>query len=61
MRLTLIGYSDEEGRDIVEDGFCAAVVEYYAKWSKPRQPGGNIKAQQALRLIQHLGMRVFIH
>lgn len=61
MRLTLVGYSDEEGRDIVEDGFCAAVVEYYAKWSKPRQPGGNIKAQQALTLIQHLGMRVFIH
>ncbi|MBN4000410.1 hypothetical protein [Nostoc sp. LPT] len=61
MRLTFAEYSDTQGRVIVEDAFCAAVVEYYAKWSKPRQPGGNIKAQEALRLIQYLGIRVFIH
>jgi len=61
MSLTLAEYSDGQGRVIVEDGFCAAVVEYYAIWSKSKQPRGNIKAQQALTLIQHLGMRVFIH
>ncbi|MEH2389638.1 MAG: hypothetical protein V7K14_28535 [Nostoc sp.] len=61
MRLAFAEYSDTKGRVIVEDTFCAAVVEYYAKRSKPRQPRGNVKAQQALRLIQHLGMRVFIH
>ncbi|QSV61996.1 MAG: hypothetical protein HEQ26_03690 [Dolichospermum sp. DL01] len=59
--LTLAEYVDTQGRDIVEDGFCAAVVKYYAKYSKPRQPGGNLKAQQALQLIEQLGMRVFIH
>ncbi|BAY79221.1 hypothetical protein NIES25_57050 (plasmid) [Nostoc linckia NIES-25] len=58
MSLTLTEYSDRQGQAIIEDGFCAGVVEYYANWSKPR---GNIKAQQALTLIQHLGMRVFIH
>lgn len=59
--LTLPGYTDGQGRDIVEDGFCAAVVKYYAKYSKPRQPGANLKAQQALQFIEHLGMRVYIH
>lgn len=59
--LTLPEYVDSIGRDILEDGFCAAVVKYYAKYSQPRKPGGNLKAQQALQLIEHLGMRVFIH
>lgn len=59
--LTLPGYVDNQGRDIIEDGFCAAIVKYYAQYSNPRKPGGNVKAQQALQLIEHLGMRVFIH
>ncbi|MEH2183711.1 hypothetical protein [Nostoc sp.] len=61
MRLTFAEYSDTQGRVIVEDTFCAAIVEYYAIWLKPRQPRDNIKAQETLRLIQYLGIRVFIH
>jgi hypothetical protein len=57
----LTTYFDPEGRDILHDGLCAAIVKYYAKYYKPRIPGDNIKAQNALNLIEHLGMRVFIH
>lgn len=74
--LTLPGYYDQQGRDILEDGFCAAVVEYYAKWSKSKNKESKFKAEQALQeiealgiqfihdkageLIQHIGMRVLI-
>lgn len=75
--LTLPGYYDQQGRDILEDGFCAAVVEYYAKWSNSQNRKNRFKAEQALQeiealgiqfiqdkageLIQHIGMRVLIH
>ncbi len=74
--LTLPGYYDRLGRDILEDGFCAAVVEYYAKYSKSKNKDSKFKAEQALQeiealgiqfirdqageLIQHIGMRVLI-
>jgi hypothetical protein len=61
LSLTLRGYSDQQGRDILDDGFCAAVVEYYAQWSKVINQESKIKAKQALSMIQHLGMRLFIH
>ncbi|MBD1899311.1 hypothetical protein NDI44_19430 [Trichocoleus sp. DQ-A3] len=54
--LTLTGYSDPGGRDILEDRFCAAVVEYYARWSKSKNRQNKAKAEQALELIQYLGM-----
>jgi transcriptional regulator with XRE-family HTH domain len=54
--LRLPGYSDQQGRDILEDGFCAAVVEYYARWSKSKNRQSNVKAKQALEQIQSLGM-----
>jgi hypothetical protein len=54
--LRLPGYSDQQGRDILEDVFCAAVVEYYARWSKSNSKQSKVKAEQALELIQRLGM-----
>jgi len=59
--LTLSGYSDPEGRDILADGFCAALIEYYASYSKQVNKESQAKAQQTLDLIKHLGMRIFIH
>ncbi|MBD2490566.1 hypothetical protein [Aulosira sp. FACHB-615] len=59
--LTLSGYSDPEGRDILADGFCAAMIEYYASYSKQVNKESQIKAKQTLDLIKHLGMRLFIH
>ncbi|HEY9795829.1 MAG TPA: hypothetical protein V6D30_09325 [Leptolyngbyaceae cyanobacterium] len=54
--LRLPGYSDQQGRDILEDVFCAAVVEYYARWSKSKNRQNTFKAKQALELIQNIGM-----
>lgn len=59
MSLNLIGYNDPEGRDILEDGFCAAVVQHYACWS--RDAKANTQAKLALKLIAHLGLRTLIH
>lgn len=56
--LTLTGYFDAGGRDILEDRFCAAVVEYFARWSKSKNRQNKVKAEQALELIQHLGMEL---
>lgn len=55
--LTLKGYFDAGGRHILEDRFCAAVVEYYARWSKSNSEQSKVKSEQALKLIQHLGMK----
>jgi len=54
--LKLPGYSDQQGRHILEDVFCAAVVEYYARWSKSNSEQSKVQAEQSLELIQHLGM-----
>lgn len=54
--LTLKGYFDAGGRHILEDRFCAAVVEYYARCSKSNSEQSKVKAEQSLELIQHLGM-----
>jgi DNA-binding transcriptional regulator YiaG len=59
--LVLTGYFDIEGRNILADGFCAALIEYYASYSKQVNKESQAKAQQTLDLIQHLGMRLFIH
>ncbi|MEH1908324.1 hypothetical protein [Nostoc sp.] len=59
--LILTGYFDSEGRNILTDGFCAAMIEYYASYSKQVNKQSQAKAQQTLDLIKHLGMRVFIH
>ncbi|MDZ8070603.1 MAG: hypothetical protein RMY64_34185 [Nostoc sp. DedQUE08] len=59
--LVLTGYFDIEGRNILTDGFCAAMIEYYASYSKQVNKESQVKAQQTLDLIKHLGMRLFIH
>ncbi|MBH8567171.1 hypothetical protein I8748_34335 [Nostoc sp. CENA67] len=59
--LVLTGYFDIEGRNILADGFCAAMIEYYASYSKQVNKESQAKAQQTLDLIKHLGMRLFIH
>ncbi|MEH1829450.1 MAG: hypothetical protein V7L22_29625 [Nostoc sp.] len=59
--LVLTGYFDIEGRNILTDGFCAAMIEYYASYSKQVNKESQVKAQQTLDLIKHLGMRFFIH
>lgn len=59
--LVLTDYFDSEGRNILTDGFCAAMIEYYASYSKQVNKESQAKAQQTLDLIQHLGMRLFIH
>jgi hypothetical protein len=53
--LTLEGYKDPQGRDILEDRFCSALVEYYS------DDKANVIAQARLALIRDLGMRLFIH
>ncbi|HEY9799210.1 MAG TPA: hypothetical protein V6D25_02540 [Leptolyngbyaceae cyanobacterium] len=59
--LVLTDYFDSEGRNILTDGFCAAIIEYYASYSKQVNKESQAKAQQTLDWIQHLGMRLFIH
>lgn len=59
--LTLSEYFDHERRSILSDGFCAAIIEYYASYSKQVNKESQVKAQQTLDLIKHLGMRLFIH
>lgn len=54
-KLRLPGYADPERRDILNDIFCAAVVEYYARWSKFKNKESRVKAEQTLELIQQLG------
>lgn len=56
---TLSGYRDPQGRDILEDRFCSALVEYFA-WYAP-DAETNVQAKRALGLIRDLGMRLFIH
>ncbi len=57
--LTLEGYTDPQGRDILEDRFCSALVEYYAKWADDAET--NLVAQARLALTRELGLRLFIH
>lgn len=59
MPLTLLGYTDPQGRDILEDRFCSALVEYFAWWAHDAE--SNIQAKRAFGLIRELGMRLFIH
>lgn len=58
-RLTLGHYYDPEGREIVEDTFCAAVVKYFATEAPEKQK--TEKAKQADNLIRQVGMRQLIH
>jgi hypothetical protein len=58
--LTLEGYTDHQGRrDILEDRFCSAIVEYYA--SEAHDAEINVIAKARLALIRDLGMRLFLH
>ena len=57
--LTLLGYTDPQGRDILEDVFCSALIEYLAWWAPDAQ--NNVQAKRALGLIRDLGIRLFIH
>lgn len=58
--LTLEGYTDHQGRrDILEDRFCSAIVEYYA--SEADDAETNVIAKARLALIRDLGMRLFLH
>ncbi|MBD2042227.1 hypothetical protein [Microcoleus sp. FACHB-672] len=57
--LTLLGYTDPQGRDILEDRFCSALVEYFAWWAQDAE--ANVQAKRAFGLIRDLGMRLFIH
>ncbi|WP_427156820.1 hypothetical protein ACQFX9_15520 [Aliinostoc sp. HNIBRCY26] len=59
--LNLSGYFDCENRNILADGFCAAMIEYYASYSRQVKQESQAKAKQTLDLIKHLGMRLFIH
>jgi DNA-binding transcriptional regulator YiaG len=59
--LILTEYFDIEGRNIMADGFCAAMIEYYASYSRQVNKESQTKAKQTLDLIKHLGMRLFIH
>lgn len=58
-RLTLVGYEDKEGRNILEDTFCSALIEYFAFHAPDRQK--TEKARTAFRLIRDVGMRQLIH
>jgi len=57
--LKLDGYNDPQGRGILEDRFCSALVEYYAV--KAHDADTNVIAKARLALIRDLGMRLFIH
>lgn len=57
--LKLGGYTDPQGREILEDRFCSALVEYFAWWAQDANT--NTQAKRAFGLIRDLGMRVFIH
>lgn len=59
--LTLPGYFDFGRRNILSDGFCAAIIEYYASFSKQVTKENQARAQETLDLIKRLGMRLFIH
>ena len=57
--LTLRGYTDPQGRDIVEDTFCYALVRYFAWYAQDAET--NTQAKIAEELIGYFGMRSFIH
>lgn len=57
--LTLRGYTDPQGRDILEDTFCYAMVRYFALYAQNAE--NNTKAKIAEELIGYFGMRSFIH
>lgn len=57
--LTLAGYDDPQKRDILEDRFCSALVEYFAFWA--HDAATNFTAKARFGLIRDLGMRLFIH
>jgi hypothetical protein len=58
-RLTLVQYYDPEGREILEDTFCAAVVKYFA--SEAPKDQRTVKATESDNLIRQVGMRQLIH
>jgi hypothetical protein len=55
--LILKDYTDPQGRDILEDRFCSALVEYYAGYANDAE--ANMIAKARLALIRDLGMRLF--
>lgn len=57
--LTLGQYEDSQGRDILEDTFCAALTEYFAWWAPDADE--NHAAKNALGFIRDIGIRQFIH
>ena len=57
--LKLVGYTDRQGREILEDRFCSALIEYFAWWAQDAEI--NVQAKKAFGLIRDLGMRLFIH
>ncbi len=57
--LTLVGYTDHTGRDILEDRFCSALIEYFAWWAQDANE--NNQAKKAFSLIRDVGMRQLIH
>ena len=57
--LILKDYTDPQGRGILEDRFCSALVEYYAGYASDAET--NMIAKARLALIRDLGMRLFIH
>ncbi|UBF30037.1 hypothetical protein K9N68_38215 (plasmid) [Kovacikia minuta CCNUW1] len=58
-RLTLAHYEDKEGRVILEDQFCSAVVEYFAWWAPEDQQ--TDEAKNKMELLRDIGMRKLIH
>ncbi|MEA5499542.1 hypothetical protein [Limnoraphis robusta] len=56
--LTLMGYSDPSGRDILEDIFCAALIEYFAQYAQDAD--SNDQAKKACSFIKSVGMRNLI-
>lgn len=57
--LTLAGYIDPTGRNILEDRFCSALIEYFAWWAQDADD--NYQAKKAVSLIRDVGMRQLIH
>lgn len=51
--LTLLGYSDPRGRDILEDRFCSALIEYFAWWAQDAED--NHQAKKSLFLNSRCG------
>lgn len=57
--LSLMQYNDPVGRDILEDRFCSALIEYFAWWAHDADK--NTQSKRAFSLIRDVGMRQLIH